>query len=85
MCNIKGHNLFTWLFQPTWSWKKLSKHNAEADTKKINSQIAATEKEIEELNKPESNEVEGEMPVPTVPLNTQGTGINALPRVGLNL
>ena len=85
MCNIKGHNIFSYMFRPVWTWKKLAKNNPIKDAKRMNTQAAAAEKEVEELNRAASNEVQGEMPVPTVPINTQGTGLNTLPRVGLNL
>lgn len=85
MCKINGHSFFSYIFNPVTSWKKKFNSKDKAIINSSNKQAAALEKEVEALNRADSNEIEGEMPVPTVPINTQGTGLNTLPRVGLNL
>ena len=79
--------MFTWLLQPAWNWKKLSKSSDTGLTKQANQERMAAEKQIEELNETHEG-FEGEMPepkAPVTPVKTTGTGINSSTKVGLNL
>lgn len=75
MCKVRLDNIFRW-----YNKKKLRKEEAQAAEEK-----RTAEQRTEELKKPISEELQGEMPTPVVPIKTQGTGINTLPRIGLNL
>lgn len=89
MCKINGKSLFYWTFGGNLGGKMLRQHNKkklQQELAQANAQKKTAEEQIEELNKPEQAEVEGEMPTPVAPINTKGTGINnTTPRIGLNL
>lgn len=70
-------------FTGKYSFYERNKRHSKQEIAKINQQ---KEEELAEINKPLNEELEGEMPAPVTPINTQGTGINnTTPRIGLNL
>lgn len=85
MCKINGHSYFSYIFSPITTWKKKFNSKKKEAIALANKQRKEAEEQVEELNKPDSNDIDGEMPTPVVPTKTTGTGINTLPRVGLNL
>lgn len=90
MCKINGKSFFSWFYNPIGTaFSSHNKQKSKQEVAQINAQKRAEEKKLKELSKPETNEVEGEMPVPAAPVTpvkTTGTGINnTQPRIGLNL
>lgn len=85
MCKINGHNLFTYLFQPALKASKTFNSKSKAATAQAIAEKNKAEEQTAELNKPDATEYEGEMPSPITPVKTQGTGLNSMTKVGLNL
>jgi len=86
MCKINGESFFSWFYNPIGTAiRSHNKQKSKSEVAQANAEQKTAEQRAEELRKPISEEVQGEMPTPVVPVKTQGTGINTLPRIGLNL